>query len=322
MISIYKKFIRKNENVVNLINNEFKNNIVIYNGIIISIYGNLENYIDSIFNKLLEIYFKSSTRSLPEKLISKYRKNFGDYLNNPQRYGIDIPEIDLIGDYLSILESNYQNIKSKEFFLRHSGNLKADKILQLMMDFDIDDPLHKILNESVFKNFYIDVVGLDDSDFNTKKNRKSYDLFKYIDEIVEQRNFVAHGSDDYNRINVKDIICYNIQFINCFSKSILKVLLKKVVLYFEDNNFINIKLLRIIDNRILCLHVSKVLISKHDYIVYKIKNRMFASEIIRIEINNKEAPCVNNDECDIGIEVDDRVNFDEDFELINIIHAN
>lgn len=326
MISTYKKFIRKNVDVVSFINNNYsnkiRNEVVIYNGIIISIYGNLENYIDSIFNELLKIYFISSNKCLPEKLLSKYKKNFVDNLNNPQRYGLDIPEKDLIGDYLSILGSKYQNVKSKKLFLKHPGNLKAEKIIQLMLEFGIKEPKCQVLNDSVFKKFYIDVAGLDDNDFNTKKGKQSDDLFKYVDEIVDQRNYIAHGSDNYNRINVKDIIDYNIPFINCFGKIILKVLLKNAALFSEYSTYSNIKLLGIINKKILCLHISEIRISKNDYIVYKIKNCIYASEIIRIEINHKEIECINNNECDIGVEIDDRLNSSDGFELLEIINVN
>ncbi|MBR0038975.1 MAG: hypothetical protein IJP71_03105 [Lachnospiraceae bacterium] len=326
MISTYKKFIRNNDDVVSFIknnyNNKIKNEAVIYNGIIISIYGNLENYIDSIFYELLKIYFKYSNKSLPGKLLSKYKKYFADNLINPQRYGLDIHEKDLIRDYLNILELKYQNIESKELFLKHPGNLKAEKIIQLMAEFDINEPKLQILNDSVFKNFYTDIVGLDDNDFATKKDKKSDGLFKYVDEIVDQRNYIAHGSDNYNRIKVDDITCYNVPFINCFGKTILKVLLKKSALYSEQNTYSSIKLLKIFDKKILCLHISGIRISKNDYIVYKIKDDTYISEIIRIEINHNEIEFINNDECDIGIEIDDRLNSSDGFELLEIINVN
>ena len=284
-----------------------------YNAIIISLYGCFENYIDSVFSRFLDIVFAGTSTydSLSKGIREKYKTKLTEYLSSPARfYGIEIPTIKLLDDYIKVLKSDFVETVNKEFLLMHSGNLRLEQIVNLMHELGIEEPKKKIYNSTLFRRFYIETVGLDKEDYELKVRRDTQDLCKYLDDLVLQRNIVAHGWAKENIISNNDILNYHIPFMVTLAEVLLRILICESVVYVlrvKEPVGIQKESIAVYDNRIVCLHICGQAISVGDYIVYRSDTGYKCAKIKCIQINNQDYQDISDVENDVGLELDDRI---------------
>lgn len=288
-----------------------------YNAVIISLYGCFENYIDSIFSRYIDIVFANTHDydSLPPKIADKYRKKIADYLVAPHHfYGFDYSINDVIGNFHKILNSNFENSVCKKFLLMHSGNLKMEQLSDFARDMGIANIKNEIFDHSLMKSFLIDALGIEESAYAVMRSNTSSDLSKYLDTLVQQRNDVAHGWVETNRISAYDLRNYYIPYIKVLAEVILRILLCEVYgnyLHSEDSLLFNKTPIAVYNDQILCLHINGQVILKGNYILYKSDKKINCGKIESIEINKKTVDYVNT-ECNVGLKLDSRIkNTDE-----------
>lgn len=288
-----------------------------YNAIIISLYGCFEKYIDSIFSRYLDIVFLGieDYDKLPSKLKDKYKTKLGEYLTAPHRFnGIDIPIEKLLNDYLKVMHSQFSDSVNKTFLLAHSGNLKMEQICTFMNEIGINDSKKKILKNTLMKSFHINIIGWDENDFNIKVSRDSKDLSHYLDELVDQRNSVAHGWVEDNRISLYDFNAYTIPYIKMLSEVLLRIILSESIQYKSQNDeelLFEPKPIHVYNNNIVCIHINGQAISKGDYLLYETQNKIICGKIECIQIDKQEQEQVFQKSCDVGIQIDTRINKDD-----------
>lgn len=284
-----------------------------YNAVIISLYGCFENYIDTVFSRYLDFVFSgvNAYDALPKKIKEKYTSKLGEYLTSPNRFnGIDIPTIKLLNDYLKVLNSDFSETVNKTFLLMHSGNLRLDQLNTFMTEMGIQNPKNIIYNNALMKSFHLDVLGYDEADYNLKVSRDSQDLSMYLNKLVEQRNSVAHGWVESNRISVYDLNTYLIPYMKVLAEVLLRILLcestkfinkEKTIIEFED------KPLAVYNHSIVCLHIIGQAVSLDDYMIYTSGNNILCAKIQCIQINNENIRRISGKECNIAIKVDTRI---------------
>ena len=282
-----------------------------YNAVIISLYGSFENFIDSIISNYLDIVFLNTRayEELPVKIQGKYKNKIGDFVLNPQHfYGIDTPVIKIIENYFEVLKSNFNGNINKEFLLMHSGNLRMDQVCSIMTELGIENIGQKIFRHPLMKSFQINILGFDENDYDLKVSRNRPEISIYLDKLVEQRNSVAHGWVEENRISVYDLRTYVIPFLKKLSQVILRLLLCEAYIYnVSDPTGFSKTPLKVIDNHIVCLHILGQAIANGDFVIYKIKNDFKCAQITKIEIDREPIDSITGVECDVGFEIDAKI---------------
>ena len=284
---------------------------VIYNAVIISLYGCYENYIDNLLGVYLDIMLENTSAydQLPEKLQRKYRTKFGEYLTNPQRFNkMDLDLRKEVSNYNDLLQSNLSGSMSKKFAIAHSGNLHVQEIFDLINVLGIENSKDKVLDSYMFKNFHLE-NGMDELEFNTKRARNKEDFFLPIETLVEQRNSVAHSWNVEDRITFREINDVIIPFLRMICGCIYRLC---VCSAFDLNSdyllFENQQPIKIIDNRIVCFNNQNKRISTGDYIIYESDGITKVACIKNMQINRKDILYIpEEDSKDIGLEIDDTI---------------
>ena len=152
-----------------------------YKSLIISLYGIVENYAEKLIVKYLENLSLeiSEYPNLKNKIQEKNLYNSASLtLKVIEKKSVKynhLKETDLISNLNSCLANTPNYLLNFESFTMLSGNLKHSKMCDLFKQIDID------LNTGFVKH----------TDFNLGSSENQ---FKKLDELVEMRNEIAHGS--------------------------------------------------------------------------------------------------------------------------------
>ena len=284
---------------------------IIYNAVIISLYGCYENYIDNLLGVYLDILLENTSAydQLPGRLQNKYRAKFGEYLTNPQRFNkIDLDLSKEVSNYNELLQSNMSGSMSKKFAIAHSGNLHVQEIFELINILGIENSKDKVLDSYMFKKFHLE-NGMDELEFNTKRARNKEDFFLPIETLVEQRNSVAHSWNVEDRITFREINDGIIPFLRMICTCVCRLCICSA---FNLNSgyqlFENQQPIKIIDNRIVCFNNQYKQISIGDYIIYESDKITKVACIKNMQINKKDILHIpGEDSKDIGLEIDDAI---------------
>lgn len=284
---------------------------VIYNAVIISLYGCYENYIDNLLGVYLDIMLEnvSTYDQLPEKLKKKYRAKFGEYLTNPQRFNkLDLDLSKEVSNYNELLQSNLSGSMSKKFAIAHSGNLHVQEIFDLINVLGIEDSKDKVLDSYMFKKFHLE-NGMDELEFNTKRARNKEDFFLPIEILVEQRNSVAHSWNVEDRITFREINDVIIPFLRMICACVCRLCVCSAFNLNSDHQlFENQQPIKIIDNRIVCFNNQNKRISIGDYIIYESDEIIKVACIKNMQINRRDILHISEEDSkDIGLEIDNAI---------------
>lgn len=293
---------------------------LVYNAIIISLYGCLENYIDKLLGVYLEILTenKNTYEDLPEKLRDKYRNKLGEFLSSPQRFAN--MELDLaqeISKYNELIHSNVSGTINKNLALAHSGNLHFNEICLLMTHLGIKDAKTKIIDCSIFKEHHIN-HGMDEMEYDAKRARRIDDFFIPIEQLITQRNSVAHSWNVEDRVSLHEIKTIVLPFVKMLCESILRVcMIEAFSLNADQSMFNNETPINIFHNQIVCINNQNIKIAPKDYLIYTSEDAVKIACIKNIQFNSKDISMVYETEAkDIGLELDNRIQISDKIKLI------
>lgn len=284
---------------------------LVYNAIIISLYGCYENYIDKLFGAYLEILAenKASYLDLPQNLQQKYRVKFGEFLSSPQRFNkMDLDLDREIENYHRLLNSDLLGTINKRIALSHSGNLHPEEIFLLLKDLGIENSKDKILDSHIFKDFHLE-NGMDEVEFSAKRARKSNEFFLPLENLIIQRNSVAHSWNVEDRVTLREIndviMPFSLMLCDCVFRLCITqaFLLNTSVAFFEVE-----KPIAVYNNSIVCLNSQNHKISIGDYIIYTSKGEVKIACINNIQLNGADIESVDETESkDIGLRIDNTI---------------
>lgn len=296
------------------------NSPLAYNAIIISLYGCYENYVD----KLLRIYSelltenKSTYEELPDKLREKYRNKFGEFLSNPQRFNnVDLDFADEIAKYYKLLQSDLTGTINKNIALSHSGNLHIEEVFLLMKQLGIENSKERIMDSHVFKKYHID-NGMDEVEFDEKRARKTEDFFSPLEQLITQRNSVAHSWNVEDRITLREIKNSIIPFIKLICNCILRICLESAYLLNTDTSmFQNEQPIEVYSNSIVCFNNQGVKIANGDYMIYIFNENVKVAKIENIQFDRKDIALVEEtDSKNIGVKLDNTIKKEDKLKMI------
>lgn len=260
-----------------------------YKAIIISLYGVLEKYI--------EIWIKEYLDSL-SKLIPNY-----NLINEKIRNNHFELSVKLINTITSRESAKYQHLTKEEViqklnncivtpakyqinteaFVLLSGNLKHKKIVELFKSLNID------LNNKLVENEGLNnEIGLSK---NVIAGKERDILYTKINDLVERRNQIAHGSeklDNNNLLSISELEPY-ISFLDAYSQAIFEILIEELIKQESIYNFQKIKkVIQIFSNKILAFEIENYTIKVGDMLIIETReSRFYKKPILTIQLDNQ-----------------------------------
>ncbi len=288
------------------------NTPVTYNAIIISLYGCFESYIDKISNSLLDFWVNKVQKydDLPEKVKTKHLKKSGDFLSNPQRFkNLEITEKEVLKKLCICLngEENFQ--LNKELLLMHSGNLGIEQLTELFSDLGLKDCRQEIL----FNEKYIEYIS-QKHELNNEKAKKyiedkksTNNLFEELEQLIEQRNKVAHGWCVDTRLSYDILKGKIIPYIEMIGKVIYDIFEKQFIDILSKTGSLKKfdEVIAVYNNKILCVNIKDANLKCEEYIYALNKqNNYILLKIIGMQDNKQVIRSICGGNKKIGIEVD------------------
>lgn len=207
------------------------NSVVLYNAVIISIYGSFELYVDELLKAYIE-YLKTrqlSFKDFPKKLQQKQKDKAAEFLGNPGRflnYGLNDEQVilNLMGTFINDSSSEV----TEKLLIAHGGNLRTGPLCELFNEFGFENLSAKLKKHKKLKEFSKD-NGLDGEIIIPK-------TFPLLDEIVEERNKVAHGWTVDSRISFSLLLQNYIPFFRVFCEALNDVIVSQIIQDSIDSN--------------------------------------------------------------------------------------
>lgn len=318
-----------------------------YNGIIITIYGMFENYIDCVAKEYLTIVYscnertesqeifthnesdidkmdKTSKTPLKDKLTDLYKFGIGDFLQSPNRHSniedSDEKIIQLLSSYIDIkTKDDYSNIDIS-FLLFHSGNMKSDAVFDLFNRIQIKELQTKLIEVSPFKTFIIDELGIEEPIIKKIQTERKSDVYLQLNRLVDERNIIAHQGKSDNKISFDELKKKTIPFLLLFADALFRSVCVFILKTFELKDeciFANKKFIDLYDNCIVCHSNEGKDIKVGDYFVIKNNNDRVIAKILTIEENHMSKDRTGTLISDFGFKVDSHIN--ENNELLGYI---
>lgn len=201
------------ESLKEVIENKTDEKIYQYTANIISLYGGLESFVES----LAEEYLKGLSSLFPSYEMLKDTVKLDDYMSKglsllnhaEERKFKGLPKRDVLkGMYKAIVNDDSTALHSEAFIDEGGGNYRHDVIMRCFKN------LGAKLIDSKLKDFeplhsYVMDKGLDDSS----------NLYTKIDDLVERRNELAHGSVTLELIDPEKFLEY-LSFLTIYAETI------------------------------------------------------------------------------------------------------
>lgn len=256
-----------------------------YKAAIISLYGLLEQYVETWIKE----YLDSLSSLVPEynQIDEKIRNN---------HFELSLKLIDII---ISREVAKYQHLTKEEVlrklnncmftpinyqinteaFVLSSGNLKHNKIVDLFKLLNVDLNSELIKSESLNKE-----IGLQS---NQISNTEKYILYNKINDLVERRNQIAHGSEILDILGISGLEPY-IQFLEVYCQTIFETLFEKFIKQESIHSFQKIeKVLNIFRSQILAFEIDNYTIKVGDMLIVETsEGRFYKKPILDIQLNN------------------------------------
>ena len=256
-----------------------------YKAAIISLYGLLEQYVETWIKE----YLDSLSSLVPEynQIDEKIRNN---------HFELSLKLIDII---ISREVAKYQHLTKEEVlrklnncmftpinyqinteaFVLSSGNLKHNKIVDLFKLLNVDLNSELIKSESLNKE-----IGLQS---NQISNKEKYILYNKINDLVERRNQIAHGSEILDILGISGLEPY-IQFLEVYCQTIFETLFEKFIKQESIHSFQKIeKVVKIFRSQILAFEINNYTIEVGDMLIVEtIEGRFYKKPILDIQLKN------------------------------------
>lgn len=289
---------------------------VAYNAVIISIYGCFESFVDKICSSYIEMMeeYITNYEQLPERLREKHIRKSGEFLNNAGRFrNYELKEIDVVSNLYKCMTNELTYELNKELLLSHGGNLKIDRLFELLREMGIENCKEKFLNNIHFVQRITDKYELDEASakqFIIEKNKEEENkLFEELDELVEQRNKVAHGWVVDSRLSNDKIKNDIITFMRVLGEVTCNIMEGGFVSFLHNCGKLKqfSTPIAVHNNKILCINSKDSHLECGEYIYSIIGERYKMLKIEEIQVNGKSIEKVEGENVNIGICVDSHI---------------
>lgn len=288
-----------------------------YKASIISLYGLLEKYVEIWIKE----YLCSLSSIVPEynKIDERIRENHFELslklinsitIRESAKYQHLTKEEVLNKLNECIINPTKYKINTEAFVLL-SGNLKHNKIVELFNKLNLD------LNNELLKNEELNnEIGLNT---NTISRREKDILYNKINDLVERRNQIAHGSEAVDNIlSISELEPY-IQFLEKYCQAIFQVLVEQITKEEATHTFqVIANVIKVFGNKILAFEIENYTIKAGDMLIIQTKEgRFYKKPILTIQLDNTEYPelkIIENTK--IAVSVDHKIKDNHKFYIV------
>lgn len=310
------------KNLLNTLNGHYRGfrtdkRIFEYKASIISLYGLLEKYVEIWIKEYLD--FLSSVVPEYTQIDEKIRDNHFEL------------SLKLITTITSRDSAKYQHLTKEEVlkklndcivnptkyqintdaFVLLSGNLKHNKIVELFNKLNLD------LNNELLKNEELNnEIGLNQ---NSISRIEKDILYNKINDLVERRNQIAHGSEEVDDLlSISELEPY-IQFLEKYCQAIFETLFEQVIKEESIHTFQQLEnVIKIFGSKVLAFEIEDYTIKVGDMLIIETKEgRFYKKPILTIQLDNTEYPELPiTEKTKIAVSVDHKIKDNHTFYIV------
>ncbi len=271
-----------------------------YRSNIISLYGAFEHFIENIIIEYIESIqehiasFNEWGPEITEKYIDLWKKLHGK-LKYPKYSSIKLNS--MVENIYGIFIDNKKTL-IPECFLQNGGNYRSKVILEMFNGIGIKNINDFVIKYEPFQSYLSNKFP---EIQNIEKDTRTKLYFRDLEDLVDRRNEIAHGSSSDNTIDDNSVI-EKIQFVESYAEAINNYLTDKVYERQWGNNKTNeIKITNVfakagyvalLDIKDLSKDPKKIMSSSKILVNYKENgcSRFFITEIkeIRVDLTSGE----------------------------------
>jgi hypothetical protein len=279
-----------------------------YKASIISLYGLLEKYIEIWVKEYLESLscvipdYNNIDKKIRDNHFELSLKLINIILRESSKYQHLTKE-----KVLAKLNQCVVNPSRYEFnadaFTIPSGNLKHKQIVKIFELINVN------LNEALKKNTTIIQHIQNEQQIVNLANLETDVLYNKINDLVERRNQIAHGSEILEILGISELRSY-IQFLEKYCQAIFEVLSESFIRQESIYNFLKIETVtKVIANKILVFEIENFTIKIGDIIIVETADGTFCKKhILTIQLNNTPFDeYVATDRVEIAISVEPKI---------------
>lgn len=276
-----------------------------YSLIIITLYGIFESYVEKMICAYLDTLKVqiSSYNDLPEALRRSHIDLSTKLLGASSAKHGEIKPAEIIANLHSCLNQSSANYQlNVEAFRQHSSNFRKDTLREFFNQAGVDSIQNHIINDPALTSFIRTTMGDEESEAAVPASK----YFEKLEDLVERRNVVAHGS------KVDDLLSFDYldeyaQYIYLLMSPIYDGLLEAFYTMAIKANTIDMlgTPIAVYDNKIVCINSSNFPIKVgHILIARNSEGKLKWSPIESIGVNGNFINEISPDQAiDIGMSV-------------------
>ena len=173
------------------------------------------------------------------------------------------------------------------------------------------------MDSNFFRRYHID-NGMDEVEFDEKRARKTDDFFFPLEQLIMQRNSVAHSWNVEDRITLREIKNSIIPFIKLLCNCLLRICLASAYLLNPNTSmFQNEQPIAVYNNSIVCFNNQGVKITKGGYIIYTSDENIKVARIENMQLDRKDIALVEEtDFKNVGLKLDNTIKKEDKLKFI------
>lgn len=292
-----------------------KQTIYNYKTVIISLYGLLENFVETLIKSYLDLLSEivPTYGELPEELLKSHFNKSAELIqkiDSLPKYQ-HLKKEDVIKNLNKCIETPSSYALNIDAYTHHTANFKHDIIVHFFKQVGIEIS-NQIRVEQPFKIYLSEV-------FPNVEVPEQLNIYEKLNDLANRRNDVAHGAE-INLLGTQDLLEY-IRFVEVYGLSLYNIIYYETLPYEIKYNSIRLNDSKsIINNEIICLELNNTSIAVGDRIVAYTPGhtRPFSySEIKEIQVDRVEHQEVEEQESiDVGFKVEFKAKDNQTFFLL------
>jgi RiboL-PSP-HEPN len=289
-----------------------------YKASIISLYGLLEKYVETWIKEYLDslCFVVSDYERIDEKIRGNHFELSLKLINTitsreNSKHQHLTKEIVLEKLYKCVANPISYSFNTEAFVLS-SGNLKHKQIVSLFELINLN------LNASLKKNQTLTQYIQNEKQAINIANTNTDILYNKINDLVERRNQIAHGSDVQDILGVSELEPY-LQFIENYCQAIFEILSEEFIKQESIHIFQKIEnVIKIISGKILAFEIGEYTIKVGDMLIIETADgSFFKKPILTIELDKvSHQELVITDKAKIAVSVDIKIKENQTFYIL------
>ena len=196
---------------------------VSYNAVIISLYGCYENYVNLLLEEFIRQISDNSSdyTEIPTDMKITNIHLSSDYLNSKKRYkNFNLQDEDVINNV-------YSGKITNKLLLKHGGNLSITVLSEYMKSLGVKNVAQFIKNSGEYHQYYSEKQTISVEDAKSLLSKLDNNTaFALLDDIILQRNTIAHSWKSDDKVDYLIIKEEWIKFIQIFCKCLYNIVVQ------------------------------------------------------------------------------------------------